>query len=118
MSEIELTIMKTLWSTGFELTANEVLDMSGLDWTIPAVMTQLTRLQRKGYVICEKKKNNVYTPTISKSEYQLSQCDKLLGSLFDGSLSDMLDVLYENGVLSETELAELAEHIAGMRKGK
>ena len=60
-----------------------------------------------GEVAVEKMgKNNVYTPLVSRRDYQASQSRRFLDRVFGGSVSAFANALSE-GALSEDELKQL-----------
>lgn len=112
LSDREIEIMKILWDTELELTANEILDRTGLNWQLASLMTQLSRMEEKGYVTCDKtRRNNLYRPAISQIEYQIAEAEKLLKSLFDSSAAEFVEALSRSGFLSKRELADIADRI-------
>ncbi len=71
------------------------------------LLTQLSRLTKKGFLITEKSgKGNCYTPTITKEQYLSSQSRQFVEQLCGGSVSVLASALCDSG-LSEEELAQL-----------
>lgn len=71
------------------------------------LLTVLTRLSEKGYIRIEKRgRGSVYTPLISRADYQAGQSRRFLDQVFGGSISAFASALTASG-LSPEELAEL-----------
>jgi predicted transcriptional regulator len=71
------------------------------------LLTLLTRLSEKGFVRIEKQgRSSVYTPLISREDYQARQSRRFVDQLFGGSMSAFASALTASGIPRE-DLAEL-----------
>ena len=66
-----------------------------------------TKRQGKGYL---------YYPAVSESDCQFTESHNFLSRVYDGSLSKMVMGFVKNGNLSNEELNELKNIIAGQEK--
>ena len=71
------------------------------------LLTLLTRLSEKGFVRIEKQgRSSVYTPLVSREDYQARQSRRFVDQLFGGSMSAFASALTASGIPKE-DLAEL-----------
>lgn len=109
MAKAEKEVMKILWTEGKSLTAKELLTrLSNKDWKITTVLTFLARLVEKGFLVVEKDgRTNVYTPVMTEQEY-IKECSKgFLDTFYNGSIKNFCAAFYEEGELSQDDMAEL-----------
>ncbi len=109
LPEAELTVMQTLWQCYAPATRGEIETAMRPKRSMAAttLLTLLGRLEQRGFVRVEKMgKNNVYTPLVSRRDYQASQSRRFLDRVFGGSVSAFANALSE-GALSEEELKQL-----------
>ncbi len=109
LPEAELTVMQALWQCSAPATRGEIETAMRPKRSMAAttLLTLLGRLEQRGFVRVEKMgKNNVYTPLVSRRDYQASQSRRFLDRVFGGSVSAFANALSE-GALSEDELKQL-----------
>lgn len=109
LPEAELTVMQALWQCSAPATRGEIETAMRPKRSMAAttLLTLLGRLEQRGFVLVEKMgKNNVYTPLVSRRDYQASQSRRFLDRVFGGSVSAFANALSE-GALSEDELKQL-----------
>ena len=109
LPEAELTVMQALWQCSAPATRGEIETAIRPKRSMAAttLLTLLGRLEQRGFVRVEKMgKNNVYTPLVSRRDYQASQSRRFLDRVFGGSVSAFANALSE-GALSEDELKQL-----------
>ena len=71
------------------------------------LLTLLTRLSEKGFVRIEKQgRSSVYTPLVSREDYQARQSKRIFDQLFGGSVSAFASALTSSGIPKE-DLGEL-----------
>ena len=76
------------------------------------LLTLLTRLSDKGFVRIEKQgRSSVYTPLVSREDYQAKQSRRFVEQLFGGSMSAFASALTASGIPKEDldELRRLLE---------
>ncbi|MCM8557370.1 BlaI/MecI/CopY family transcriptional regulator [Sphingomicrobium sediminis] len=110
VSEAELDIMETLWSSTGAMTANEVADKVApkRGWSLPTVKTMLSRLSQKGAVRYEAEgRRYLYTAAIERTAYVGGESRRLVERLFGGKLSPMIARLAEDDALTPDDIAEI-----------
>ena len=109
LPDTELEVIKALWASGPD-TPRAVLekDLESFGWATNTVNTYLTRLVKKGFVSVEHKRNgNLYTPLVSREEYQAFDSRAALSQLY-GSPRNFVAALARDG-LKERELEDLRQ---------
>jgi len=107
LPDTELEVIKALWASGPQTprTALEK-DLAPFGWAPNTINTYLTRLVKKGFVSVEHKRNgNLYTPLVSREEYQAFDSRTALSQLY-GSPRNFVAALAREG-LKQDELEEL-----------
>lgn len=107
LPDTELEVIKALWNSG-EKTSRAALEkeLAGFGWATNTINTYLSRLANKGFVCVEHSKNgNLYTPLVSREEYQTFDSRATLSQLYD-SPRNFVAALARTG-LKRDELEEL-----------
>lgn len=107
LPDTELEVIKALWASGPD-TPRTALDekLSSFGWAPNTVNTYLTRLVKKGFVSVEHKRTgNLYTPLVSREEYQAFDSRATLSQLY-GSPRNFVAALARDG-LKQSELDDL-----------
>ena len=107
LPDTELEVIKALWDSGAN-TPRSVLEerLAQRAWAPNTVNTYLTRLVSKGFVAVEHKRSgNLYTPIVSREEYQAFDSRSTLSQLY-GSPRNFVAALARDG-LKQSELDEL-----------
>jgi len=111
LPDSELEIMQAVWS--FEppvpraKVEEKVRESSDLAQT--TILTLLSRLADKGFIKAEKQgRSSVYTPLVSKEEFQASQSRNFFEKMFGGDVTAFAAALSESGI-SKEDLRELKE---------
>lgn len=117
ISESEWRVMKIVWNNSPQ-TLPEILDkLKGMDWSKTTIQTYLARLVKKGALSTKRQgKGYLYYPAVLESDCQLAENRNFLNRVYDGSLSKMVMGFVKNGNLSNEELSELKNLIAGQEK--
>ena len=119
LPESELDIMLSVWELGSSATAPGILEKLDRPLTASALHSYLKRLEEKGYLSCGKEgKTNLYTPLISREEYQEAEGKSVLGKLYAGSLKRFTAALWDGGELSREDVAELRSYLDELEGGK
>ena len=111
LSESEIEIMNVVWeksgkASSAEITA-AVIDKG---WKRTTVATFLSRLCEKGALSAEKQgMGNIYTALVEKKNIRKDKTAHLAKSLFGGSFRELAASLFEEGSLSEDDIAYLKE---------
>ena len=114
LPEAELEVMQVLW--GLEVPAPRAAVEEAMARVRPmaqtTLLTLLSRLAGKGFVRVEKQgRSSVYTPLVSREDYQAQQSKRFEDRLFGGSMSAFASALNASGIPKEDldELRRLLE---------
>lgn len=119
LSDTELLLMQTLWSKVEPLTSAEIQqNLRGkLDWSLPALMTALSRLCEKGFVNCDRStRTNYYTALVSEADYKRGANRSFLEKLYDSSVQNFVAALYDAEELTPKDIRELREMLEQYEK--
>lgn len=106
-TELELEILKVLWRSG-PLTVRQVRDALARDLAYTSVMTVMTIMLDKGYLIRRKGgASYVYRPLVTEQATRGQMLKDLVRRAFDGSAAAVMVNLLESADLDEAELSEL-----------
>lgn len=109
LPDAELEVMQALWELEPPVprAAVEAAMAGKKPMAQTTLLTLLSRLAEKGYVRIEKQgRSSVYTPLISREDYQARQSRRFVDQLFGGSMSAFASALTASGIPRE-DLAEL-----------
>ena len=109
LPDSELEVMQLLWSCDAPTPRAELERRMAQRRPMAqsTLLTLVTRLAEKGFVKIEKQgRGSVYTPLISRADYQASSSRRFLDKVFCCSLPAFASALTASG-LSKEELAEL-----------
>ena len=101
------------------------VELQGWLLTLPAatadtaLLTLLSKLVEKGYLSVERQgRHNLYRPLVSEADYRRWANRSFLGKMYQSSLRRMVASLVESRDLTDRDLAELEEFIAGQRRAR
>ena len=105
--EAEFEIMRIVWSQPPPISSIQVTALQE-KWKHQTVLTLLTRLTRRGYLLTEKPaKDRFYTPAISREEYLRLETGYFIEKFHQNSLPDMVSYLYAKSRPSAEEIEKL-----------
>lgn len=110
LGDAELEIMKVLWRAGDKVSSTYILAaLDGkLNWKLSTLMTVLTRLEKKGFLVCDRQtRTNLYQASIRENEYMAEESREFLEKLYDNSVENFITGLYNSKILKNTDLDEL-----------
>lgn len=112
----ELEIMEHLWGLGTPQNFAALLEFFNgerqKDWCKQTLNTNLLRLKQKGLLNAEKTEGRqIYTPAISKKEYDRRCAEEMLDDLYGGKLQNLITALSGGSKLSAEVKEELLEYI-------
>lgn len=111
ISDAELEIMNIIWNSQPPLLFAEIteeLKQKGKNWQKNTLITLLSRLMEKGYLIADKcGRKNTYSPLITKQEFQSAQTKNFVNKIYQGNVSGLITQLVEQAMLTEAEYLEL-----------
>jgi BlaI family penicillinase repressor len=113
ITDAELEVMRVLWSEGKPITSTEIRDrLQGKSgWEKSTVLTFIRRLVEKGAVSCEKQERLQYAHLVSEKEYRDSRTRKLIDTLYDGSVRNLLVALCHHNGLTPEDREELQKFL-------
>ncbi len=114
LGEAELEIMQVIWHSQNPVMSNYILkELQGLrGWQLSTLMTSLTRLEKKEFVICDRSTgSNLYTAIISEDDYKTRASRHFLEKLYNNSLKNMVATLYGSQALKVSDVEELREFL-------
>ena len=117
----ELEIMQVLWGNAEPMTSSHILkQLQGKRrWQLSTLMTVLSRLADKGFLTCDRTGPvNRYLPIITENDYKAGASGSFLGRLYHNSVRSLVATLYDNEMISETEIRELREYLDQLERDK
>lgn len=121
LGEAELEIMQVLWGNAEPMTSSHILkQLQGKRrWQLSTLMTVLSRLAAKGFLTCDRTGPvNRYLPIITENDYKAGASGSFLGRLYHNSVRSLVATLYDNEMISETEIRELREYLDQLERDK
>lgn len=110
LGEAELEIMQVIWDSKNPVTSNQVLKklQGRRQWQLSTLMTSLARLTDKGFISCDRSTgSNLYTFTVSESEYKAGASRHFLEKLYNNSIQSMVATLYNDRAIKNSDIEEL-----------
>lgn len=114
LGEAELEIMQVIWDNTEPVTSNYILRelQDRRKWQLSTLMTSLSRLANKGYIICDRSMGmNLYTAIVCENDYKTNAGKHFLEQLYNNSIQNMVASLYSSKMLKDTDLAELRSYL-------
>ena len=106
----ELDVMLVIWEAQRPVTSSEILERLSKkrSWAISTLMTVLSRLVEKGYLMCDRStRTNYYQALIGENDYKEQESRTFLNRLYHGSLPGLVSSLYQSGAVNDKDLEEL-----------
>jgi predicted transcriptional regulator len=109
LSELQLAVLRVLWSRGEAATAEVVADLSaGRGLAHTTVATLLTRLEKRGVVASRRDgRTLVYRPLVSESDVRRSMVAGLVTTLFKGDPAELVAHLVRDDEVTPGDLERL-----------
>lgn len=113
LGEAELEIMQVIWNSDESVSSSHILkNLEGRKWRLSTLMTSLSRLSDKGFVVCDRSTgSNLYTAAVSENGYKAVESRHFLERLYDNSIQNLVATLYGNQVIQDSDLEELREFL-------
>lgn len=120
LSDAELDIMLAIWQSPPPVQRADLEEqLRSHNWADTTLLTLLSKLVEKGYLSLERQgRRNLYTPLVSERDYRSWASRSFLGKMYQSSISRMVASLVESRDLTDRDLAELEEFIAGQRRAR
>ena len=109
ITEAEWKLMNAIWED-HPASARDVLEklQGRVDWAYTTVKTMLTRLEEKGALRSQMKRNTaMYEPILTRRKARSFALRDLMDRAFDGAFGQMLHFLVSDEELSDEEREEL-----------
>lgn len=119
LGDAELEIMLIIWDNTEPLTSNYILEQlhNRRNWALSTLMTTLTRLSDKGFVLCDRStRTNYYSALISAQDYKVKESRSFLERLYGNSLQSLVANLYDSSTIDDDELSELQKLIEELQR--
>ena len=118
ISEAESHVMEVLWRKAPQSSEEIVATLQqGSDWHDKTIRTLLGRLLGKGAVNAEKDgRRYLYSPTLSREQWQSQESRSLLDRVFGGRLSPLLAHFSQHEKLNAKDVAELRKLLDAIEK--
>lgn len=117
ISDSELEVMRVLWEAGDALPITEIRRslQSSKGWEATTIKTLVQRLCNKGALAQQKQRFFIYTPLVSREEYNEWATGDLIRRLYRGSAKSLVAALIHSDSLSQADVEELRKsfHVEG-----
>lgn len=114
LGEAELEIMQVIWDSESPVTSNYILkELHGRrKWQLSTLMTSLTRLADKGFVMCDRSTgSNLYSWIVAENEYKTGASKSFLEKLYNNSIQNMIASLYSSKAIKSSDVEELRDFL-------
>ena len=121
LGEAELEIMQVIWNSAAPVTSSYILNelQEKRKWQLSTLMTSLTRLADKGFVVCDRSTgSNLYSSLITENDYKAKESKHFLERLYDNSIQNLVASLYSNKVISNSDMEELRRFLDEWEDGQ
>ncbi|HCH29800.1 MAG TPA: hypothetical protein DEW18_03860 [Ruminococcaceae bacterium] len=120
LSDAELDVMLAIWQSQPPVQRSDLEALQQQhSWADTTLLTLLSKLVEKDYLSVERQgRHNLYRPLVSETDYRRWANRSFLGKMYQSSLSRMVASLVESRDLTDSDLEELEEFIAGQRKAR
>ena len=109
LTDVELELMTILWSLGGASVAEVIAQLpASRTLAYTSVSTIVRILESKGFVVARRQgRGHVYSPRITKSEYEARAVKDVVSRVFQGAPVAMVRQLLDNVRMSDEDLREL-----------
>lgn len=119
LGDAELEIMLAIWAGKTPVTSTFVLEQleGRRRWALSTVMTSLTRLCGKGYLVCDRSSgSNLYSPLVTEEEYKAAESRSFMERLYGNSFQSLVTNLYNSKLIENADLDELRSFLDKLEK--
>ena len=117
ISESELEDMPVLWDATQPLSISDIRStrQARMGWESTTIKTLVQRLCNKGALAQQKQRYFIYTPLVSREEYNEWATGDLIRRLYRGSAKNLVAALIHSDSLSQADVEELRKsfHVEG-----
>ncbi len=118
LPDTELEMMLVLWEAEGEVPRSYFdQQLKEKNWNINTINTYLSRLEKKGFLTCEKRgKMNFYRPAVAREEYLAFESRSMLDRLYGSSVKRFVTALYQGKKVDQSQLGELEELLEELKR--
>jgi len=112
LPDAEFEVMQAIWAGDPPLNTAYLMEKVGRSrgWKAPTLISFLVRLEERGYILSEKQgKERYYTPLADRDIYLRAVTEQFLQQYHGGSFVRLMDTLYTEKRLSESDIDELLQ---------
>lgn len=112
LPDAEYDVMRAVWAGTPPVNSAYLMDAVGRErgWKAPTLISFLVRLEDRGYITSFKQgKERYYIPAADQDTYLRAVTESFLEQYHEGSFVHMLDTLYRNRELSESDIDDLLQ---------
>ncbi|HAT6979348.1 TPA: BlaI/MecI/CopY family transcriptional regulator [Legionella pneumophila] len=120
LTEVELGLMNIIWSLD-KVTIKEVVSHLPKERPLAytTVATVLKVLEQKGFLECQKNSYaHVFTPMVTKSEYESTCIDHMVANVFDGEPRALVQRLLMARKLQHDDIQAIEEALKKLTDGE
>ncbi|HBD7143881.1 TPA: BlaI/MecI/CopY family transcriptional regulator [Legionella pneumophila] len=120
LTEVELELMNIIWSLD-KVTIKEVVSHLPKERPLAytTVATVLKVLEQKGFLECQKNSYaHVFTPIVTKSDYESTCIDHMVANLFDGEPRALVQRLLLARKLQHDDIQAIEEALKQLNAGE
>lgn len=113
ISPAEWEIMRVVW-TSYPITSKEIFDIlqDKTEWKLPTTKTLIGRLVKKGMLTTKAQgRKYEYSPAVTEKESMEEATEALLQQVCSTKVGQTIELMLENSVLSQDDLASLEQLI-------
>ncbi len=118
LGDLQLQIMKALWSRGEASVAEVHVDLGREErFAYTTVATMLRKMEGRGLVTHRADgRTFIYAPAVAEAQVSRGMADHVLDRLFEGRVADMVSHLLTSREVSPEELNQIEKLIAAHRR--
>lgn len=112
LTDAELEIMRIIWDSDKPMESTEIKhELIDRTWAISTLIGVLAKLEKKGYVKCDKStRRNLYTARTTEVEY-LAAVFSNIRDVHNMRPRDVIEKLYNEQIVSKADLLEIRAFI-------
>lgn len=110
LPDAEFDVMQIIWSQPSPISSKQVAELASAqkEWKPQTVLTLLTRLTHRKFLLSEKQgKERVYTPLVTREEYLNLETGFFMQKFHKNSLTGLMNALYSDKSPESDELKAL-----------
>lgn len=112
LPDAEFDVMAAVWEGTPPVNTAYLMEKVGRSkgWKASTLISFLVRLEDRGYITSEKRgKERYYTPVAEQERYMQAVTEQFVQQYHGGSFVRLMDTLYRDRSLSESDIDELLE---------